>query len=317
MLKYIFKRLVAAVITLFIILTIAFFVVRLMPGSVFDDPNLPAEVVAVLEQKAHLDKPIPVQYFYFLKGVIMENDWGTSVKVAPGVPAFEVLWEKIPVSLAINFISLLIAIPIGIAAGICAALKKNGKIDTMISMGVILGISIPSFVFATCLQYFLAFQFGWFPILYEPTAAAGRKAISLILPIVALALGPIATITRYLRGELIEVLSSEYMVLARTKGLTRTQATVRHSLRNSAVPLMNVIIPMFANVLGGSLVVERMFSIPGVGGLMIQAINANDHSLTVATLIFYAMISILTVLVVDLSYGLVDPRVRVGGKKDE
>lgn len=316
MAKYILKRLLAAVITLFIILTLSFIVVRLMPGSVYDDPNLPAEVVAILEERAHLDKPIGIQYFYFLKGVITENDWGTSVKISPGVPAFQVLLSKIPASLSINFISLLVAIPVGMAAGIFAALKKNKRADTMISMGVIIGISIPSFVFATLLQYFLGFKFGWFPILYEPSALFARKALSLILPIIALSLGPVATITRYLRGELIEVLGSEYMTLARTKGLTGLQATVRHALRNASVPLMNVILPMFANVLGGSLVIERMFSIPGVGGLMIQSINANDYSLTVATLIFYAMISIATVLVVDLSYGIIDPRVRMGGTKD-
>lgn len=314
--KYILQRFLAALVTLFIILTLSFFVVRLMPGSVYDDPNLSADVVAVLEERAHLDKPIYIQYFYFLKGVLLENDWGTSVKIAPGVPAFQVLLSKIPVSLIINFASLLMAIPIGIAAGILAALKRNGAVDTGISMAVILGISIPSFVFATLLQYFMAYKLGAFPILYEPSAGFGGKALSLVLPTIALSLGPIATITRYLRGELIEVLNSEFMVLARTKGLTSYQATVRHSLRNAAVPLMNIILPMFANVLGGSLVIERMFSIPGVGGLMIQAINANDHSLTVATLIFYALISILTVLVVDLSYGIIDPRVRLGGGKD-
>ncbi len=313
MLKYIGKRLLAAVITLFVVLTLSFMVVRLMPGSVYDDPNLPQGVIDILEEKAHLHDPLIVQYGYFLKGVLTENDWGTSVKVSPGVPAFQVLAQKIPVSLVVNLSALLFALPVGIACGIAAAMKKNSHTDTLISLGVIIGISVPSFVFATCLQYFVGYKLGVLPILYAPTGTTGEKVASLVLPIIALALGPIATITRYLRGELIEVLGSEYIVLAKTKGLTGRQATVRHALRNSAVPMMNVIIPMFANVLGGSMVVERMFSIPGVGGLMIQAINANDYSLAVATLQFYAILSVLTVLIVDLSYGLVDPRVRVGG----
>lgn len=313
MLKYIGKRLLAAVITLFVVLTLSFMVVRLMPGSVYDDPNLPQGVIDILEEKAHLHDPLIVQYGYFLKGILTENDWGTSVKVSPGVPAFQVLAQKIPVSLVVNLSALLFALPVGIACGIAAAMKKNSHTDTLISLGVIIGISVPSFVFATCLQYFVGYKLGVLPILYAPTGTTGQKVASLVLPIIALALGPIATITRYLRGELIEVLGSEYIVLAKTKGLTGRQATVRHALRNSAVPMMNVIIPMFANVLGGSMVVERMFSIPGVGGLMIQAINANDYSLAVATLQFYAILSVLTVLIVDLSYGLVDPRVRVGG----
>ena len=313
MLKYIGKRLLAAVITLFVVLTLSFMVVRLMPGSVYDDPNLPQGVIDILEEKAHLHDPLIVQYGYFLKGILTENDWGTSVKVSPGVPAFQVLAQKIPVSLVVNLSALLFALPVGIACGIAAAMKKNSHTDTLISLGVIIGISVPSFVFATCLQYFVGYKLGVLPILYAPTGTTGEKVASLVLPIIALALGPIATITRYLRGELIEVLGSEYIVLAKTKGLTGRQATVRHALRNSAVPMMNVIIPMFANVLGGSMVVERMFSIPGVGGLMIQAINANDYSLAVATLQFYAILSVLTVLIVDLSYGLVDPRVRVGG----
>ena len=313
MLKYIGKRLLAAAITLFVVLTLSFMVVRLMPGSVYDDPNLPQGVIDILEEKAHLHDPLIVQYGYFLKGVLTENDWGTSVKVSPGVPAFQVLAQKIPVSLVVNLSALIFALPVGIACGIAAAMKKNSHTDTLISLGVIVGISVPSFVFATCLQYFVGYKLGVLPILYAPTGTTGEKVASLVLPIIALALGPIATITRYLRGELIEVLGSEYIVLAKTKGLTGRQATVRHALRNSAVPMMNVIIPMFANVLGGSMVVERMFSIPGVGGLMIQAINANDYSLAVATLQFYAILSVLTVLIVDLSYGLVDPRVRVGG----
>ncbi len=316
MIKYIIKRLFAALLTLFVILTVAFCVVRLMPGSVYEDPNLDPEIVRMLEERAHLHEPIPVQYLYFMEGILFENDWGTSVKVEPGTPAFTVLINRIPVSLELNLISLLISIPLGIIFGTIAALKKKRLADTLTSIGVIICISVPSFVFASLMQYFLAYKLGWFPILYEPGAVFSEVAHSMVLPIVALSLHPVATITRYLRGELIEVLSSEYMVLARTKGLTQAQATIRHAFRNASLPLMNIIIPMFAHILGGSMVIERLFSIPGVGGLMINAINNSDHSLTIATLLFYAMISILTTLIVDISYGLVDPRVRVGAKKE-
>lgn len=313
--QYMIKRVIAACIALFVILTLAFMVVRLMPGSVYDDPNLSPAAVAMLEQKAHLDEPLYIQYGYFLKGVIMENDWGTSVKVEPGIPAFQILARQIPVSLFINLMALIIALPIGIAAGTAAAIKKNTMADHMVSFLVILGISVPSFVFATLLQYFLGYKWGIFPILYEPSSDMAGKLHSLFLPILALSLSPIATITRYLRGELIEVLDSEFMTLARTKGLSKVKATVKHAFRNASLPLVNVVIPMFAHVLGGSMVIERMFSIPGVGGTMIQSINQNDYSLTVATLIFYALISVLSAFIIDIVLGLVDPRVRLGGEE--
>ena len=311
--KYMIGRVIAACVALFLILTIAFMVVRLMPGSVYDDPNLAPEVVAMLEQQAHLDEPLLVQYSYFLKGVIFENDWGVSAKVEPGVPAFDILKRQIPYSLTINVGSLALALPIGIVAGTVAALHKNKAGDHVVSILVVLGISIPSFVFASCLQYFIAYKMGWFPIIFEPSKGTGMQIYSLMLTTIALSLSPIATIARYLRGELIEVLGSEFMVLARTKGLTQRQATIRHSFRNASLPLVNIVIPMFAHVLAGSMVIERIFSIPGVGGTLISSINTNDYSLAVATLIFYALISVLTSFVIDIVLGLIDPRVRLGG----
>lgn len=314
MIKYIAQRVLALLITLFIILTIAFLVIRLMPGSIYDSNEmLSADMVKILEDKYHLNDPMLVQYRYFLEDIIFRGDWGTSMAVQPRVPVWEVLVSKIPITLQLNFISLLISLPIGILAGIFAAIYQNTKVDYTISFFVVVFISVPSFIFATVLQYFLAYKLGWFPIIYNATATGAAKYLSMILPITALSFSPIARVTRYLRGELIENLSSEYMLLARTKGLTRLQATVRHSMRNSFVPLANIIIPMFTNILTGSLVVEQIFSVAGVGGLLVESINSSDHTLTIAILIFYSMISLLTILIVDLSYGIIDPRVRIGG----
>ncbi len=314
MTRYLIERIFAMLLTLFIILTISFAVVRLMPGSVYDNPELPDNVIEALEKSAHLDQPMIIQYGYYLKGIVLENDWGTSVKIEPAVPAFEVLRKRIPASLGVNLIALFISIPLGIIAGTAAALKKNRMTDTVISFLVVICISVPSFVFAAMLQYFFAFKLGWFPLLYEATGSLGLRLYSIVVPVIALALGPIATITRYLRGELIETLGSEFMLLAQTKGLTRVHATVRHAFRNSCVPLVNIILPMFTNILGGSLVVEKIFSIPGVGSIMINSINSNDYSLTVAVLIFYSLVSLVTMLIVDITYGIVDPRIRLGGK---
>ncbi len=316
MVRYIFKRIVALLITLFLIVSIAFCVVRLMPGNVFDDPTLPKNVVDIMRAKYHLDEPIIVQYYHFIKGVILNGDWGTSIKIEPSVPAFEVIRSRIPMSMQLNLFALVLSIPLGIFFGIWAALKRNTMTDYVISVLIILGISIPSFVIASLMQYFLAFKFGWFPIVYQPSAEGFRRLHSMMLPILALTIGPIATIARYLRAELIDTLNSEFMLLARTKGLTRSMATLRHALRNSFVPLTSIIIWQFAALVGGSLVIEQIFSIPGVGGIMVKSINGNDYPLTIAVLIFYSIIDLVTLLVIDLAYGVVDPRIRIGGRKE-
>ncbi len=314
MAKYIAGRIVAMIITLFIIVSLSFFVIRLMPQNIFDNPDLPPYVVEPLEKKMHLDKPLYVQYFYFVRGVLLEGDWGTSVKIKPSQPVFRVITSRLPITMLINVISLAVSLPLGIVAGTVAALRKNRLPDHVISLMVVLWIYIPSFVFASLMQYFLTFVFPIFPTLYNPAAkSVSEMAISLVLPVVALSLNPIATVARYLRGELIETMNSEFLLLARTKGLTRTQAIVRHAFRNSCVPLANIIIPMFTGIMGGSLVVESIYSIPGMGGMMVTSINAGDHPLTIAILIFYSIVSLATILIVDISYGLLDPRIRMGG----
>ena len=314
--KYILKRVGMALITLFIIVSVAFLVLRLMPGSPYDDDqDLSPEAIAALEAKMHLNEPLYMQYFYFIYDIVTENNWGVSIKIRPGVNSFDVIWERVPVTMRLNVLSLLISVPLGLIAGTIAAMFKTKWPDYLISLMVIICISVPSFVFASLMQYFMAGKLGWFPIIYDSVGTLAAQMKSMFLPIMALAFSPIATITRYLRGELIETLSSEYMLLARTKGLTRPQAVVRHAFRNSMVPLANVIIPMFTHIMGGSLVVETLFSIPGIGGILVDSINARDYTLAVAALLFYAFISVFTILLVDISYGIIDPRIRLGAKK--
>ena len=303
-------------ITLFFVMSLSFMVIRLMPMSLFENPEVPKEIQEKLEDKFHLNDPLPVQYFYFMEGIITGLDFGISVKLRPGLDVWGIIVSRLPPTMLINFISLFISFPLGLMFGIIAALKRNTWIDTVISVFVILFISVPSFVFASLLQYVLTFIFPIFPTLYESTATTFAQMMhSLTLPIVALSLSPIATLTRYLRGELIENISSEYILLARTKGLTRAQAIVRHAFRNSMMPITSTLVSLITGIMGGSLVVESMFAIPGTGGMLVKSIFAGDHFLTVAILIFYSAISLTTILVVDLSYSLIDPRVRVGGGK--
>lgn len=314
--KYVLQRIGAMLITLFFVMSLSFMVIRLMPMSLFENPEVPKEIQEKLEDKFHLNDPLPVQYFYFMEGIITGLDFGISVKLRPGLDVWGIIVSRLPPTMLINFISLFISIPLGLMFGIIAALKRNTWIDTVISVFVILFISVPSFVFASLLQYVLTFIIPIFPTLYESTATTFAQMMhSLTLPIVALSLSPIATLTRYLRGELIENISSEYILLARTKGLTRAQAIVRHAFRNSMMPITSTLVSLITGIMGGSLVVESMFAIPGTGGMLVKSIFAGDHFLTVAILIFYSAISLTTILVVDLSYSLIDPRVRVGGGK--
>ena len=313
MIKYVLQRIGAMLLTLFLVMVLSFMIIRLMPMSIFENPEVSPEIQYKLEEEMHLHDPIPVQLFYFLKNIVVDFNFGTSVKIKPGVGVFSIIADRIPPTVALNFLSLFISIPLGLIAGTAAALKRNTWMDTVISFMIVLFISIPSFVFASLMQYCLTYLWPIFPTLYDATGGIWVQLYSMILPILALALGPIATIGRYLRGELIENLGSEFLLLARTKGLSRTQATVRHAFRNSLVPISNTLIGLLTGIMGGSLVIEKMFAVPGMGGQLVDSIMAGDHFLTVALLIFYSAISLVTILIVDLSYGIIDPRIRVGG----
>ena len=292
MFKYILGRIGAMLLTLFLIMTLSFWVIRLMPMSIFENPEVSPEVQRKLEDRMHLHEPMIVQYYYFIEGIVTRGDFGTSVKVRPGLSVFEILRSRIPPTVVLNFFSLLLSIPLGILAGTVAALRRNRATDNILSFLIVIFISVPSFVFASLLQYCFTFVWPIFPTLYESqSASVGAHLYSMVLPV------------------------SEYMLLARTKGLTQSEATAKHAFRNSLVPIANTIIPMITGIMGGSLVIEKMFAVPGMGGLLIDSILAGDHFLTVALLIFYSIISLLTILIVDVSYGIIDPRIRIGGGK--
>ncbi|MBQ6197102.1 MAG: ABC transporter permease [Lachnospiraceae bacterium] len=315
MLRYVLKRLGLMVLTLFVIMTLCFFVIRLMPGSPFDDPENSPALQALLEEKHHLNESVPVQYYYFWRDIAADGYWGVSLKIEPNVPVWQVLRDRIPVTLSLNLMSLLIAIPFGILAGAASARFRKRLPDHLIGILTVLFISVPSFVFASGLQYLLGYR-GPFAIIYNSTGTPGEKLFSLLLPVLALSFWPVATICRYLRGELLENMNADYMLLARAKGLSEAQSISRHAFRNSMVPLVNVIVPLITGTLTGSLVVEKIFSVPGVGGIMTQALAARDYWLVMAVLVFYSLISLGTVLLMDLLYGVIDPRIRLAGKRE-
>jgi len=255
--------------------------------------------------------PIMERYFNWLFNAI-QGKWGVSSVLEIGENPWVLVTEYIPYTIRLNILPLLISTPLGFLFGIIAALRKNKPIDYVISLAVMICISVPSFVFVTLLMI-NANKMG-LPIQFSPADKVTWK--DYIIPTIALSVGPIASLTRITRAELTEVLTSEYLLLARTKGLNRFQATLRHALRNSLLPLVPSIIGSFVGIMFGSLVIEQIYGVKGVGQLLINSINKDkpDHDVAMVTLTFYTVINLITILVVDLAYGVVDPRIRMGAR---
>ena len=346
MLKYSIKRIILAFITAFIILTLTFFLVKSLPPTtvVSPDPNVvfawyldQADLGYFLydtEPIAGLGKPIqtinfgdgvthyfyirPIldQYFSWIGNIVTKWDWGRSTVIEPNSSAIHIIFERLPVSFSVNIISVVISVPLGILFGIIAGLKKNTWIDHTISTLVMIFISIPSFVVIIFLVYFLGFK-GNLPTMW-PTADAdpGLKAAAYIIPVMALSFGSVCGYTRFVRAELCEVMSSEYLLLARTKGLTKNQAITRHALRNAFVPILPSILAEFIGVFSGSMILESIYDIPGIGNIYIRALNQSnpDYNVLMVDMAVFTIVGLLAGIILDLSYGFIDPRIRMGEK---
>ena len=317
MLKYTIQRLLFMLLTLFIIIGMCFVLIRLLPPPYVAPEDPHKEVIEARREAMGYNKPIPVQFAIFLKSVVTEWDWGVSDKMYVGQDVFKLFIGKMPATVIVNLYSILLSIPIGILLGIFAALKKNTWIDHAISTLTMVVISVPSFVYAFLIQYIFSYKLGWFPFLMKSGTDyfTWEMFVSMLPAVMALSFGVIAGFTRTTRAELTEVLTSEFMLLARTKGLTKTQATIRHALKNCMVVILPSIFGNFIGIMSGSLIIEKIFSIPGVGQLYINSINAPDYPLFIMITAFYTTISLLAGIVVDISYGLIDPRIRMGSKK--
>ncbi len=317
--KYIIKRILLMLCVLFIIMTICFVMIRMLPDQLPRGQGDAAAAVLAMRKAWGYDEPILTQYVIFLKKVFTEWDWGVCTKVGTYLsPVTKHIAQKLPATIAVNVSATIVSIPLGLLFGIYAALKKNKWQDHVISVVIMLFISVPSYIYAFVLQYFLGFKLGWFPIVVNSGTNYFTPSMlrSMALPIMAMSFGTIASLMRSVRAELTETLTSDYMLLARTKGLTRRQATLRHALRNSMVPVMPLIICQFVMVLSGSLIIEKIFAIPGIGNTYVSSILERDYSLFLAISMFYTVISLVATLVIDLSYGLIDPRIRIGGGKN-
>ena len=307
--------------TLFVITAICFVLIRLLPHELPTE-KVQAENLMDRWEALGYNKPLIVQFGIYLKNIFTEFDFGTSWYVAQGKPAMGLIADRLLPTVLVNLYSLLFSIPIGIGLGVLAAIKKNKWQDHLISTGIMVFVSVPSYVYAFLVQFIFYFKLDWFPQrIYALADADGtyfslKMLYSMVLPVLALSFGEIAGLCRFTRAELTETLTSEYMLLARTKGLTRSQATTRHALKNAMVPILPMIISSFIGIMGGSMIIEQIFSIPGVGQLYIRAVNLLDYDVFMADSVFYTFIGLLAGIVVDISYGFIDPRIRMGEKKN-
>lgn len=308
--RYVLKRVGYMLLTLLIVITITFFLMHSIPG----DPlaklgkNLPEQIKANYYEKYGLDKPIYVQYGLFMKNLITKGDLGESL-VYPGRAVTDTIKTNAKISGRLGFQALAIGVTIGISLGITAALNRNKWPDFLVMFIAILGVTIPVFIIGALLQYFLSVKFELLP-----TTGWGKFKHT-IIPTIAMCFGPIATYARYMRSNVLEVINQDYILTAKAKGVSGFNIIRKHVFRNAILPALTILGPQIAGIFTGSFVIERIFGIPGLGFYYINSINDRDYTMIIGTTVFYAALFIFSQLVVDLLYGVVDPRIRVSKKQ--
>ncbi|WP_010531490.1 ABC transporter permease [Lentibacillus jeotgali] len=307
MAKYLLKRLGFIVISLFFIVTITFLLMQAAPGGPFtSERQLPPEIEAQLNEQYGLDDPIYTQYFDYLKDVVTW-DFGPSFKY-PGQSVNEIINRSVPYSLILGAEAIFIALSVGVFLGVIAAMKHNKFGDYSAMVIAVLGISVPNFIMAAALQYVFAMQLGALPV------ARFDSFAHTIMPAVALATTPLAFIARLMRSSMLEVLSSDFIKTAKSKGLSSRIVTYKHALRNAIMPVVSYLGPLVVAILTGSFVIEKIFAIPGLGNEFVESITNRDYTVIMGTTVFFSALLLVSILIVDLIYGLIDPRIKVAGK---
>lgn len=304
--KYIMKRVMISVATLLVIILVLFLLMDLMPGTPFNDEKLTEAQLALLYQKYGLDKPLLVRFFLYLKNMLT-GDLGVSYAINKNFAISDMIKGRLGISIAVGAMAMIFGTILGLILGILAALNHNSWIDNLCSVISVIGVSVPSYVCALLLCYYVAYKLKLLPILYNQT----MPFKSLILPALALSVSPTANIARFTRSEMLDVLNSEYIQLVQSKGVKEYKMIIRHALRNTLIPIITVMGPLLVNLLTGSSVIERIFGIPGIGLLMISGIQQNDYNVTIACSFIYSLMYIAVMLFVDILYGVIDPRIRV------
>ena len=304
MLRYVLKRIAYGILTLFVLITLTFFMMRALPGDPFIGDKTPSPTtLANMEAKYGLDKPPIVQYFIFL-GNCVRGDLGVSISYE-NRSVNEIILSSFPISMDLGARAILFAMIAGILLGAVAAVKRGSITDSLSMFIAIVGVSVPSFILGALLQYFLAVKLRLVPVQGWGTFA------QTLLPSFALGMSSLATISRLMRTSMLDVLSQDYIKTAKAKGLSQSMILWRHALRNAIMPVITLIGPTVAAVFTGSFVVESIFNIPGLGKYFVTSIKDKDFTMISGTTIFYGALLILCTLVVDLLYGVVDPRVKL------
>lgn len=304
MFKYTLKRIGISIVTLWVIVTVTFFLMNSIPGDPFtDQKRIAPEIMEKLEKKYGLDQPLIVQYGRYLKN-LLKGDLGISMKYK-NRSVNDIIKEGFPVSAQVGLMAVAVGATAGILFGIIAALQRGKFFDYFVIILAVIGVSVPSFVFAALFQYVFGVKLKWFPVARWGTPA------HYVMPVLALGLRQIAYIARMMRTSMLDVLSQDYIRTAKAKGLSRTAVTWKHTIRNAILPIVTILGTSIAGVVVGSFVIEGIFAIPGLGKHFVQSITHQDYTLIMGTTVFYAVILIVMMFLVDIVYGLVDPRIRL------
>ena len=299
---YILKRVLLAILTIWIVITITFFVMHAVPGGPFmSEKAITKEAQAALEAKYGLDKPLGEQYVTYLKDVVTRFDFGPSLKQR-GRQVNDIIYDGLRTSAKLGVIAAALAAVLGIVLGAVAALRRNSVLDKFIMVLTTAFISMPSFIMGSFLLLFLSVKLGWFP-------ANGSTAAGLVLPVVTLSLSPMANITRLTRSSMLDVLGQDYIRTARAKGVPKRRIIFGHALKNSLIPVITYFGPMLAFIVTGSMVVEQIFAVPGIGRQFVSSINNRDYTMIMGTTIVLASLIVIMNLVTDILYKVVDPRI--------
>lgn len=307
MAKYLLQRILYMIVTMFFVVSITFFLMKLIPGTPFNNAEkLSPAQLQIMKDKYGLNEPVPVQYVNYLVNMV-KGDLGVSFQFN-NTPVTDLLSQRLGPSALLGFQAMLVGSLLGIILGVIAALRQNTWMDYTATFIAVVGKSIPSFVFAGLMQYYISVKLGWFPVMFW------RGPEYTVLPTIALAMFPISIAARFMRTEMIDVLGSDYITLARAKGASYFQISVKHALRNALIPVVTVLGPLAVSLMTGSLVIEQIFSIPGIGEQFVKSIAVNDYPVIMGTSILFAFLFVLIILVVDILYGVIDPRIRLGGE---
>ncbi len=302
MAKFILKRAVMMVITVFLIATLTFFLMHTVPGGPFNTEKSNPKVVQAMERKYGLDKPLMTQYGIYM-GNLVRGDLGDSLKRI-GMSVNRIIADKFPVSASLGIVAVLLSVCVGVPLGSFAALNRNKKTDRIIMFICTLGYAIPSFVMGALLLLLFGQTLGWLPFIGLDTP------LHYIMPAFALSLSPICFITRLMRSSMLDVLGQDYIKTARAKGLPEKVVLFKHAMRNSIIPVVTYLGPLTAAILTGGFVIERLFTVPGLGKFFIDSINNRDYPLIMGVTVFYSFVLIAANFIVDMLYGLIDPRIK-------